>query len=76
MALSFTDLCRLLDLKQPAAVRRHLKARKIPFSHDSKGRPWTTEAAMDRALTPAVKTHFTRPPRYRRASTRSTAHGI
>jgi hypothetical protein len=71
---SFEDLCRVLDLKRPSAVRRVLKARKIRFSEDSKGRPWTTEAEMDRALSAsAMKAKFTRPSRP--ASGKSTARG-
>lgn len=75
MALSFPDLCRLLDLKRPSAVRRALDKRKIRFSEDSKGRPWTTEAEVDRSLNLTQrKVQWTRPPS-RRASTRSTARG-
>lgn len=73
-ALAFTDLCRLLDLKRPSAVRRALKARKIRFSEDSRGRPWTTEAEIERAFSAkSMRVTFTRP--CRPASAKSTAPG-
>lgn len=82
MAHDFESLCKLLKLQRSSAVKRHLKRRGIRFSLDAKGRPWTTEAELDRALSPVgKKITFTKPPckkkNYpsRRAFGQSTALG-
>jgi len=63
MALNFKQLCELFDCKQAAALRRVLKARGIRWSRDRKGKPWTTEAELDRAISTERRTlTFTDPP--------------
>lgn len=62
--LSFKDLCRVFDCRQAGALRRLLVSRKIRFSRDRRGRPWTTEAELDRAIAvPEKPMSFTFPPR-------------
>lgn len=62
MAITYEQLSTLLKLKQPAALKRLLKARGIRWSLDSKGRPWTTESELDRAISASRKTiKFSKP---------------
>src|SRR6185437_7924378 len=64
MALNFKHLCQLLDCRQVASLNRVMKARGIRWSHDRAGRPWTTEAELDRALSaPERKLAFPKPCR-------------
>lgn len=63
MALSFKDLCRVLDCKQSASLKRILKARGIRWIPDRRGRPTTSEAEYDRAIVaPERALTFTKPP--------------
>jgi hypothetical protein len=63
MALSFQQLCAHFEVKQPAALRRLLKARGIRWINDRNGHPTTTEAELDRALSAKATTiKFTKPP--------------
>jgi hypothetical protein len=86
MALSFKQLCQLLDCKQAAKLKRVLKQRGIHWSLDGNGKPWTTEAQLDKAISPENRVlTFTRPPcpkknsrrqpRSRQACAKSTAPG-
>lgn len=64
MALSYVELLRLFDTRQRTALVRLLKARGVRFMQDRRGRPITTEAEIDRALSPRSRPMgFTRPPR-------------
>jgi hypothetical protein len=63
MALSFQQLCEHFDVKQASALRRLLKARGIRWINDRNGKPTTTEAELDRALSAKTTTiRFTKPP--------------
>jgi hypothetical protein len=83
MALSYEQLCAHFDVKQPAALRRLLKKRGIRWINDRNGRPTTTEAELDRALSAKTTTiTFTKPPcrqkknfRSRQVSGSGTEHG-
>lgn len=76
MALSFQQLCQLLDAKQPSAVRRLLKARGIRWIPDRKGHPTTSEAEWDRAISAARRRiTFTKPPCRKKTSPSRRAYG-
>ena len=79
-ALSYKELCQLLDCKQAASLRRTLKKLGVRWSKDRNGKPWTTEAELNRALFPPRTLTFSKPvcrknARSRSASGKSTARG-
>ena len=81
-AYSFKDLCKLLNCKQVASLKRVMKQRGIKWSLDKDGKPWTTEARLDAAIVDDKRVlTFTKPPCQkknspsRRESVKSTAHG-
>ena len=78
-ALSYKQLCQLLDCKQAASVRRQLKKLGVRWSKDRNGKPWTTEAELNRALFPPRTLTFTKPVCRKNlshpASGKSTARG-
>lgn len=85
MPLSYHDLCRVLETKQPKRLRELLKERGIRWIPDRLGRPTTSDAEYDRAISAARrKVTFTRPPKWnnkknghsQRACASVTDHGI
>ncbi len=62
-ALSFKQLCLLLDCKQAIAVKRVMKKCGIRWSLDRNGKPWTTAAELERIFTVNNRVlSFTKPP--------------
>lgn len=81
-AYSYKDLCKLLNCKQVASLKRVMKQRGIKWSLDKDGKPWTTEARLDAAIVDEKRVlTFTNPPcpknnsRSRKASARNTVPG-
>lgn len=50
MFLSTADVARLTGLEQPAAQRRHLRSRGIPYETDAAGRPLVLVDEIERRL--------------------------
>lgn len=48
--VTFEDLCEITDLRQPAAVRRWLEERGIPYLTRPDGRPVTRASVVDAVL--------------------------
>lgn len=81
-AYSFKELCKLLNCKQVASLKRVMKQRGIKWSLDKDGKPWTTEARLDAAIVDDKRVlTFTKPPchknnsRSHKESAKNTAHG-
>lgn len=81
-AYGFKELCKLLNCKQVASLKRVMKQRGIKWSLDKDGKPWTTEARLDAAIVDEKRVlTFTKPPcpknnsHSRKASARNMARG-
>lgn len=83
--LNFKKLCEVFDCRQSATLKRIMTARGVRWSLDRAGKPWTTEAELDRVIAAPQKVlTFTKPPcrnnksksRSPVACAKSTAPGI